>query len=49
MIPFIGLMLALALILVVISWAFPPAEKAHSAATFVLIVAVVALAYGGKP
>lgn len=48
MIPFVGLMLVLALVLVVASWAFPPAEKAHSAATFVLIVAVAAMLYGFK-
>ena len=48
MIPFVGLMLVLAMILVVASWIHPPAEKCHTAATFVVILAVAAMAYGLK-
>lgn len=48
MIPFVGWMLILAMILVVASWIHPPAEKCHSFATFVVIIAVAAMAYGLK-
>jgi hypothetical protein len=46
MLSFVGLLLAIALLLVVASWVFPPADKCASAAVFVLIVAVAMISFG---